>query len=497
MDKVHEFLKVSHQFKLGHLTTESPHPLTQSLSQLAQSDPCKGIEVLQSVDTLALKVLPQKSSEIWSLHQNILTTFKSNHKVFMVGCGATGRLSLVLETLSLQLKVFEKQIISFMAGGDFALIKSVESFEDHAAYGARQLMELGFEDGDLLLAITEGGETPFVIGACMKAVEVSHNNPWFLYCNPDSELMGLERCREVLTHKSIHKLNLTCGPMALTGSTRMQASTVLMAAAGLALLYEWKNKTELADYITGWLAAYLEKDLSGLEAFIVKEADALKSQKLTTYIADRAIAISVLTDTTERAPTFSQPGFENLNNLTQLSPIYLAVNHSLCSSEAWSDLLYRSPRCLEWDELQGRVNNDVLMGFDISENAIKRRQGEVVSIHLTEKMIEWRREDFTWKQFITSSDPLLVHLELKMCLNIYSTLMMGRCGFYLDNIMSWVRPSNFKLIDRASRYVIQLAKTRGHELNYEDVAGEVILELEKNPDDAVVIRVLKNRGTKL
>ena len=43
-----------------------------------------------------------------------------------------------------------------MAGGDAALVRSIERFEDYPEYGARQLRELGFRDGDLMVATTRG-----------------------------------------------------------------------------------------------------------------------------------------------------------------------------------------------------------------------------------------------------------------------------------------------------------------------------------------------------
>ena len=64
-------------------------------------------------------------------------------------------------------------------------------FQDHPEFGVRQLDELGFADGDLLISSTEGGETPFVIGATERAAAVSSNPPWFLYCNPDEKLARL------------------------------------------------------------------------------------------------------------------------------------------------------------------------------------------------------------------------------------------------------------------------------------------------------------------
>lgn len=44
-----------------------------------------------------------------------------------------------------------------MAGGDAALIKSIEDFEDHPEFAEQQLIQLGFKENDLLIGSTEGG----------------------------------------------------------------------------------------------------------------------------------------------------------------------------------------------------------------------------------------------------------------------------------------------------------------------------------------------------
>lgn len=62
---------------------------------------------------------------------DINDTLSTGGKVFICGCGATGRLSLVLEALwrqetkALNLNDLSDRVVSFMAGGDAALIKSV------------------------------------------------------------------------------------------------------------------------------------------------------------------------------------------------------------------------------------------------------------------------------------------------------------------------------------------------------------------------------------
>jgi N-acetylmuramic acid 6-phosphate etherase len=88
------------------------------------------------------------------------------------------------------------------------------------------------------------------------------------------------------------------------------------------------------------------------------------------------------------------------------------------------------------------------------------------------------------------------HLLLKMLINIHSTLVMGRLGRYLDNLMTYVKPSNNKLIDRAVRYVRLLAQRRTGELpGYEEVTRALFAEREKlRPGDPIVLKTLAALG---
>ena len=50
---------------------------------------------------------------------------------------------------------------------------------------------------------------------------------YFVYNNPDEVLcQHVERSREVIEDPRIEKINLTTGPMAIAGSTRMQATSI-------------------------------------------------------------------------------------------------------------------------------------------------------------------------------------------------------------------------------------------------------------------------------
>lgn len=495
--KAQEFLSISSQFKLGHLVTESFHPLTKNLSQTVHRDVAEALKLLETVDRQALELMKDKVKILWQMAQDIQSTLKSGNKVFMCGCGATGRLSLVLETLFRQQFSGSDQVISFMAGGDYALIKSVESFEDKVEYGERQLLELGFTANDLLLSPTEGGETPFVIGATNLAAKISQRSPYFLYCNPDELLMPIQRSREVIENPKIHKVNLTVGPMAISGSTRMQASTALMLAIGMGLLYVHKDQASFETFYFDYLNRLTQTDYSVMKGLTTLEASLYQQGKFLNYVADPHLAISILTDTTERSPTFSLRAFENrLDQGHQHSLTYLFISDAETAGQGWSELLWRNPRALEWNELDGRIGLTKLLGFDISHHGLKARSHEIQTHNFLVEFEDGKIElqcldekiEFNW-----GHDQLFNHLMIKMLLNAHSTLIMGLLDRYQGNVMTWVRPSNNKLVDRAARYILQLLNEIGKQANYEDVVEKIFEETEKLQDNEPIVLKVINR----
>jgi N-acetylmuramic acid 6-phosphate etherase len=496
--KTRDFLAIAPQFQLGHLVTESFHPQTMDLSELVKRDVPGALELLRSVDQEALKGLLSLEEQIWELAQRIQATLERGNKIFLCGCGATGRLSMVLETLYRQKHQLkgDAPVVSFMAGGDFALIKSVESFEDRTEYGQRQLLELGFERGDLLLAPTEGGETPFVIGATMTAASLGGEKPYFLYCNPDHLLRTIERSREVLDHDGINKLNLTVGPMAISGSTRMQASTVLMLAIGVGLLHQHADRDSFGVFYRRLLHELQSIPYAELAPLTSLEASLYQQDKYLNYVSDPDLAISILTDTTERSPTFSLRGFENrLDENPGHSLSYLFLDGFSDSAAAWRGLLSRDPRPLEWSELEGKINRQRILGFDISSAGLERRKAAIPHAHFyvrsTSTAVSFRCQE-SEVLFTLSSESLFRHLMVKMLLNAHSTIIMGILGRYEGNVMTWVRPSNNKLIDRAARYVARLLERQGKQRSYEEIVGAIFEEIEgaKN-DEPVVLKVFR------
>lgn len=498
-DNAKKFLSVSSQFKLGKLVTESSHPYTRDLSYLASDKLPEAVSKLKELDNLTIKVLSEKITDIYYLKDIIRDTLSSGNNVFFCGCGATGRLSLTIETLWRQIhsgKEDVNRVFSFMSGGDVALIRSIENFEDYPQYGARQLIEAGFKDGDLLIGTTEGGETPFVIGAVEKAAQMSKRKPFFLYCNPDDLLCEVaERSKRVIQNPSIEKINLTVGPMAITGSTRMQSSTILLAVAGIALFYNDSNNEIIDNEINTFVKFWNSADISFIAKFIIMETECYKNGDFLLYVTDNLLGITVITDTTERSPTFSLYPFENvLEKENNLSLCYLFMPEASSSEEAWEKLLWRAPRTLEWPDINGIASRERLLGFDFSRGVFARREEQRRSIkqHLFKILNDEDGISFSLSGeshlFITPfSTPIFKHLVLKMILNTHSTLIMGRLGRYEGNVMTYLRASNNKLIDRAIRYIDMLLKNKGIFLSYNELCYILFEMLEKTPSDQSIV----------
>jgi N-acetylmuramic acid 6-phosphate etherase len=500
MSEAEEFLLKKQLFQLGDLPTESPNPLTRNLSELAQHDLSEGLRIMRQIDLAALRKIHGAFSTYQDLFTAIAETLNQGRRIYLAGCGATGRLSLSLEYLWRRKHRGSDQVRSLMAGGDVALVHSLEGFEDFPQFGARHLQQLGFESDDLLIGTTEGGETPYVIGAVEHAAENSRRTPYFLYCNTPKILIDkVERSKRVLTNPKIKSLCLEVGPMALTGSTRMQASTVLMLVVGLALEHnaDWKRaEKDLASWVR-----FLEKSAApALHGFIEREADTYREGNFTCYTAED-LAITVFTDTTERAPTFNLAPFDNPNHPSdKYSLTYLSIPSANTPLESWRHLLARDPRRIEWPEVHAKTSAEYLLSFDFGVNAFKFREkllpgrehhkfaigsdGEKLRLSFRDV-----GEDFK----LSGQNALFDHLSAKMLLNMHSTLVFGRLGRFEGNLMTWVYPSNGKLVDRAARYTQILLKLKGlGAFDYDSIVrAQFECKADLSPKESIVHKTIE------
>jgi N-acetylmuramic acid 6-phosphate etherase len=197
--------------------------------------------------------------------------------------------------------------------------------------------------------------------------------------------------------------------------------------------------------------------------------------------------MAVVTDTTERAPTFSLAPFENFDDEAPVpSWAYLRIPEAPDASSAWRELLLREPRPLDWEGLAHVAGYRRMLGYDFSRNVYERRsrtapgrEQHVFRIARSETGISFSFRDLEWTVPTNGLSELSQYTLLKILLNTHSTLVMGRLGRYESNVMLWVKPSNFKLIDRSARYVLHLLHQAGIDsVTYEHAVHECFRQME-------------------
>ncbi|MDF9828508.1 N-acetylmuramic acid 6-phosphate etherase [Ereboglobus sp. PH5-10] len=379
------FLKNETAFHLGEMLTEQSHPITRTLSQTLEKNTADGIEMLLRVDDdippVADRVLASK--EFAKLRADILDTLQRGGRIVFSGCGATGRLAILLDAAHRKFcanaaarfpeqrdffTTLLAQTQAIMTGGDYALIRSVESFEDYISFGQRQAQDAGMGPNDCLVAISEGGETSSVIGTIHGALAAG-SRAHFMFNNPAELLVRkVERSRAVITDARVNIIDLATGPMAVAGSTRMQATTIELLIAGLAF------EAALADFLPGRLpepvvraifpsgaapeqgAARFRQllrqirspeNIRAMAAWVDFERDIYAKSGRITYFPDEYM-LDIFTDTTERSPTFKVPPFRS--TLEPDDPVSWAyVKEPLRDADsAWRRLLGHEPNCITW-----------------------------------------------------------------------------------------------------------------------------------------------------
>ena len=352
-----DYVQRKTQFQLHNLLTEQRHPKTWNLSERLQKDVADGLKALFSVDEDILARLNVLASDRQALEPFVAALEQAvleQRRIYIYGCGATGRLAKQMESsfwrpfwrmVKADPRVWPKlesrlspsvedDLVGEMTGADRALISSLEGFEDLPLIGRLQLADRGVRRGDVVICVTEGGETSSVIGTVLAALDEWKENGvydpaetrkklFFIYNNPDERLLPFTRSRRVIEEPGITRINLTTGPQAITGSTRMQATTIETFVIGCALeealarvfgrFLSPKERARLgfaADLTIGQrlgdfrsVLEEVRRNIPAIAALTTLESDTYGAGRFSTYVAGRAL-ITVFIDCTERSPTF-------------------------------------------------------------------------------------------------------------------------------------------------------------------------------------------------
>jgi N-acetylmuramic acid 6-phosphate etherase len=243
------------------------------------------------------------------------------------------------------------------------------------------------------------------------------------------------------------------------------------------------------------------------------EEETYRSGHRANYFADR-FALDVLTDTTERSPTYCTPPFRKSGDLSAAESWAFLFTPEPSTPRAWERLLKRPARCIDWkaaelagagaeavsrtNQVLGRIRAAELMRYRIGRDGLEDRvpgPGDLAMAILSgdEAGSQLKQGGFVLQQWeaarwvgarcglivvgrpfpgigetstgATAFLPVqagrlllgsMARIGLKLVLNAMSTCPMVRLGRVMGNYMIWVVPSNLKLIDRATRYISKL-----------------------------------------
>ncbi|MDD4789176.1 MAG: hypothetical protein PHO07_18570, partial [Pirellulales bacterium] len=93
------FLENETAFRLGALPTEQSHPVTATLSETIAKSMVDGIETLMRVDDDIPPAMQRVVADpaFAQLVEALSEAIVAGKRVFLTGCGATGRLAILLE----------------------------------------------------------------------------------------------------------------------------------------------------------------------------------------------------------------------------------------------------------------------------------------------------------------------------------------------------------------------------------------------------------------
>ncbi len=507
--KAHEmaetFLKSEGDYRMGYVEAEQSNPKTKTLDKTFAGNPYEGVKMLLSVDEdlIGLYKTALGSEEFDAFCHKIYETLSGTGKIIFSGCGSSGRLCMCIEKAfrravrGTALSHLEDRVTTVMTGGDYALIRAVESFEDYMVLSEMQVDEIEPTENDLLIGVTATGETTSILGSAIHASKKGAYVYMVVCSDPRCMIGKMDRVDKLYLRDGVSVVYLPCGAMAVTGSTRMQSSTIEMAVIMSAfelviarLLGEEQTKDYLCSSFENTIR-YLqnESNVKMIGDYAVKEASLYREGGYVTYFSENYV-FDILTDTTERAPTFATPPLRQQCKTDQPLSWAFVKNPALTNGEAWIDCLGRAARCISWHEDVYKnvgitkkvpdISVDRLMEFEIGcEPDTEREEKHGIAVWVDSKKPDNsfhncadRYEEktelvFELEKYPTRMD-MFEHLGIKMAINTVSTSAMALFGRICGNYMSFVDMSNKKLVDRGARIISDLC-----DVPYEEALEEL------------------------
>lgn len=450
------------------LDSESILQKTKYLSQEIQKNMISGMKLLLSADIDSLESLKVLKEEMIIFQNNINKVIKNGNKVHFFGCGSSGRL-LVLAERMMRLNKMDEEVGNYtfnISGGDTTIPRSFSDFEDNPEYGIRQLKQVGFVNGDMIVTVSGSGTAPFLLDILYYASKNSSAKHYSIFCNPFNQLK--KRCEEskifqdMKLNSKIHWFSIPSGPMSITGSTRLQATLVMTIVVGCLVM-----KCDLIKIIDDIILNLQDINFSDLEKLVLEEKNIYDKGEKIVYNTFEDLAFITMMDTTERTATFNLSPFKNdFDPISQpYSLCYLHIENTKTSEEAINKLFLRKPRLLEWDDYP-KTKTNYFYGFNFSKFD-KNIYANVMDIFYENNkqllIFKYKNKQFSLK--CPKDNELVFQMVFKTIINIYSNTVMALMNYYRNNIMTNLTACNTKLIGRICYFIEEFSTFSYNEIS--------------------------------
>ncbi|HEY4355655.1 MAG TPA: N-acetylmuramic acid 6-phosphate etherase [Acidobacteriaceae bacterium] len=197
---------------LDSLTTEK---LNEASAGLDTKSAIEIARIINHEDAKVAAAVKKALPEIAIVIDIVARSLRDGGRLIYVGAGSSGRIAaLDASECPPAFSTAPSQVQYIMAGGPKALASASDVNEDSPELGQRDIARRRPTRKDIVIGVSASGRTPYVVGATDYARSRGAKTA-AVTCNPNSDLSQVADvtiCAEV-------------GPEALSGSTRMKAST--------------------------------------------------------------------------------------------------------------------------------------------------------------------------------------------------------------------------------------------------------------------------------
>lgn len=321
-----DFPTFKEKFSLGGASTERICEITKSLSQSCYRNSIEGLKLLSAVDDHVIQGLEDFNPIIHELAPLFADKIERGGRVFLVGSGSSGRVALDLAAKCKQAFLgLGCQVQGIIAGGDTALIRAKEGFEDSEKDGEKAMAELNLTPNDIVVLISASGSASFNVG-CGHYAANEQTQGYYFYNSSEIPLRTQGLFKRILNF--LIPLCVDIGPQAIAGSTRLQGATLAEVCLGSLLERSLSIASKQENTDVPFVEKLIEnlksvqkmigENLEKINAFAQKEVEIfsdprsnfrrlmdVSSRGYVTFLASKDSIRETLFDATETSPTFS------------------------------------------------------------------------------------------------------------------------------------------------------------------------------------------------